>query len=209
MNYFVKRGEQQYGPYSLATLQQYVAQGNISQQDLARSEAMTDWVPVSTIIGNVVVPTPAAFGTVASGQSVANLPLPPKLHWAVVVFLGIVTVSIFWIIWLFVEAVWIRKVRPESKALYYLLVYLGAAFSAGVFDKSGIGILLQLVSIACYLIAIFKMRSDIEEYFAMLNPVGLSLSAGMTFFFNAAYFQYHLREVRETAEVAAAAATGR
>ena len=36
MNYSVKRGEQEFGPYTLAALQQYVAQGNISQQDLAR-----------------------------------------------------------------------------------------------------------------------------------------------------------------------------
>src|SRR5512140_1512806 len=131
MNYFVKRGEQQFGPYSLAVLQQYVAQGNISQQDLARSEAMTDWAPVSAVLGNVAVPTPATFG---AANAAANAPQPSNLHWAWVVVLGIVTIGIFWAIWLVVEAVWVRKVRPQSQSLYYILGYIGCAFGSGFLD---------------------------------------------------------------------------
>jgi hypothetical protein len=205
MNYFIKRGDQQYGPYSLATLQQYVAQGNVSQQDLARSEAMTDWVPVSSILGNVPVPTATTFGAAAPG--VSNLPLPPKLHWGVVVALGIITLGIFWLIWLFVQAVWVRKVRPESRALYFLLGYVGAIVAQVSIGGPG-GVLFRLVGIGLSLAGIFTMRSDIEEYYAMLNPVGLNLSAVMTFFFSAAYFQYHLEEMRETAETALSTAAG-
>ena len=46
MEYFVKRGEQRFGPYSLSDLQQYVQSGNLVAEDLAQSEGMTDWVPV-------------------------------------------------------------------------------------------------------------------------------------------------------------------
>jgi hypothetical protein len=210
MNYFVKRGDKEYGPYSLALLQQYVQQGNISQQDLARSEALTDWVPVSSLLGNVQVSPPTGFGNPQMGVLAVDRPKPPGLHWGIVVVLGIVTLGIFWIIWLFVEAVWIRKVKPESQALYFLIGYVGCAFAAGVFEKStfGPGILLQLVAFVLYLVGIFKMRSDIEDYYDTINPVGISLSGAMTFFFNAAYFQYHLRDMREESEMSMAAAAG-
>jgi len=72
MKYFIRRDLNEYGPYTLADLQRYVAQGNISPNDLTRSEGMTDWVPVSEVIGNI--PAPAASplsssieGTVYSG----------------------------------------------------------------------------------------------------------------------------------------------
>jgi lipid-A-disaccharide synthase-like uncharacterized protein len=199
MNYFVKRGEQQYGPYSLAALQQYVAQGNISQQDFARSEAMADWVPVSTILGNVPVPIASTFAT-SSDAITANLTPPPNLHWAIVLALGIVTFGIFFIIWLFVQAAWIRKVVPESKAIFFLLGYLVMIIGAVGFQGSVVGAFVQLGGLVVYIMGIFKMRSDIEDYYASLNPVGLSLNGAMTFFFNTIYFQYHFPEIRETAQ---------
>lgn len=72
MKYFIKRDLNEYGPYTLADLQRYVAQGNIVMTDLARSEGMTDWAPVSQILGSIAVPvpppaTPGSAGTVYSG----------------------------------------------------------------------------------------------------------------------------------------------
>ena len=209
MNYFVKRGDQQYGPYTLAALQQYVAQGNISRNDLARSEGMTEWVAVSTIIGNVAVSAPAAFGAPAT-PTISQGNLPSGLHWAWVVVLGIVTIGIFWAIWLIVEAAWIRKVRPQSKSLFYILLYLGAAFAGGFLDASGskdIALVLRLASMVLGLVGIFTLRSELEDYFSPISP-GFTLSGVMTFFFNAAYFQYHLRQQRELAMRHAGAAMG-
>ncbi len=196
MNYFIKRGDKEYGPYSLAVLQQYVSQGNISLQDLARSEAMTDWVPVSSVLGNVPVPVASGFGTVPSGPA-PHLNPPPSLHWAIVVVLGIVTFGIFWIIWIFIQAGWIRKVVPESRAIFFLLGYFVAIIAGIGFGNNPVGLLLRLGGFVVYIIGIFKMRSDIEDYYATLNPSGLSLSGVMTFFFNTAYFQYHMPEIRE------------
>src|SRR5579884_2889086 len=78
MNYYIQRGTQQYGPYSLADLQRYVQQGNIVPNDLARSEGMTDWVPVSTIIGNVAAAPPSvpAFGAGAGSPYGAPMGQP-------------------------------------------------------------------------------------------------------------------------------------
>src|ERR1700751_5402812 len=114
MKYFIKRDLNEYGPYTLADLQRYVAQGNIVLQDLARSEGMTDWAPVSQVLGTIAVPVPApatppaAAGTVYSGTpaaspgygaapaygvapSVTAGPVPPDFHWALVLLIAIFT----------------------------------------------------------------------------------------------------------------------
>jgi hypothetical protein len=56
MNYFITRDGQQYGPYTLADLQRYVASGEILLTDLARSEGMSEPLPVSQIVGTIAVP---------------------------------------------------------------------------------------------------------------------------------------------------------
>jgi len=72
MNYFISRGDQQYGPYTLADLQRYVQQGNIALTDKARSEGMTDWVPVSQVIGNVNIVQPGPPGAPATPYGNTN-----------------------------------------------------------------------------------------------------------------------------------------
>jgi hypothetical protein len=77
MNYFIKRDLSEYGPYTLADLQKYVASGNILLTDLCRSEGLADWVPVSQVIGNIPVPAAAPLpvaGTVYGGQTTAGGP---------------------------------------------------------------------------------------------------------------------------------------
>ncbi|MFI5104175.1 MAG: DUF4339 domain-containing protein, partial [Terriglobales bacterium] len=60
MKYYIQRGLNEYGPYTLADLQRYIASGNIQLSDLTRNESMTEWVPVSQVIGNIPLPAPAA-----------------------------------------------------------------------------------------------------------------------------------------------------
>lgn len=204
MDYFVKRGEQQFGPYTLAALQQYVKQGNISPQDLARSEGMTDWVPVSTVLGNVPVTAPSAFGAAARAAEPAAP--PPKLHWGLLLVLSIVTIGIFAVIWLFVQAVWIRKVQPNSKALFYLIGYIAATFGSAALEGKPLAAMLSLGGLVLFLVAVFSMRSEIQDEFAKINPAGRAVSGVMTFFFNTIYFQYVLNEFRETVENNAIAA---
>jgi GYF domain 2/Domain of unknown function (DUF4234) len=70
MKYYIRRDLNEYGPYTLTDLQRYVAQGNIALTDLTRSEGMTDWVPVSQVIGNI--PAPSAPGTAYSAPAAAS-----------------------------------------------------------------------------------------------------------------------------------------
>src|SRR5262245_3949842 len=104
MKYYIQRGINEYGPYTLAELQRYVAQGNIVVTDLCRSEAMTEWTRVSQVVGDIPIaaPTPApptagtvygtapaaaspAYGT--AGSSFAAGPVPPDFHWALVLLI--------------------------------------------------------------------------------------------------------------------------
>ncbi len=229
MNYFIKRDLSEYGPYSLADLQKYVASGNILVTDLCRSEGLADWVPVSQVIGNIPVPQaapapqpvagtvyggPSAYGGQAGyGAAVPQYPPPPNLHWAIVLLLTFVTCGVFSIVWLVVEGLWLKKVKPDTKAFTYLIltvsVYIlifALAIAQGVSTGAsghaqpglqGIVGLLELGHLALYWLTVFAMRSDIEEHFNSAEPIGLNLSGVMTFFFATFYFQYHFTRINE------------
>lgn len=218
MKYYIKRDLNEYGPYTLADIQRYVGQGNISLNDLARSEAMTDWTPVSQIIGNIPVPvaTPAAPGVypgaaVYGGQSaygtapaMAATPVPPDFHWALVLLLTIVTCTLFHTVWLIVEAVWVRKIKPASKGLLYVLLSLGCYFVGGFINgfigalhrgEPPYGSIFSLGGLVLFIVGIFTIRADMEEYYNSTENIGLSLSGVMTFFFSVFYFQYHFSRI--------------
>ena len=84
MEYFVRRGEQQFGPYTLAEMQEYAQTGRIVGSDFAKSEGLADWVPVSQILGNI--PMQVAAPAVAVPAPIEAIPLPPNLHWVVLLF---------------------------------------------------------------------------------------------------------------------------
>jgi hypothetical protein len=224
MKYYIKRDLNEYGPYTLADLQRYVAQGNIAMTDLTRSEGMTDWVPVSQVIGNIPVPVtapaPAAYAgatvyggpTVYSGQSaygttpgVATSPVPPDFHWALVLLLGVVTCGLFLWAWIIVEAAFIRKIKPQSKGLLFLLLGFGCHIAAAVVNiavaattrgsQNPLGGLFSLAGLVLQIIAYFTMRSDLEDYYNSTENIGLSLSGVMTFFFAVFYFQHHFSRI--------------
>jgi hypothetical protein len=234
MNYYVTRGGQQYGPYSLADLQRYVASGNILPTDMARSDGMSQWLPVSQIIGNIAVPPqapqrppapqqpispqqpmgpqqPQGYGQVpayAPQQGVAPQQaavqgglLPPGLHWALVLVLAIFTCGIFSMVWIFIEAAFVKKLRPNSNALMLYAVGIGAVFASAFMNVSRsllpVGMLLNLGGVVVMIMAHFQMKAAIEEYYNSVEPINLRLSGVMVFFFNVFYFQYHFTRIRE------------
>ena len=53
-------------------------------------------------------------------------PEPPSLHWGIVLALGFITCGLFGWVWAFVQAGFVKKVDPSSKALlYYALAVAG------------------------------------------------------------------------------------
>jgi GYF domain 2 len=198
MNYFVSREGNEYGPYTLADLQRYVASGNILVTDLTRSEGMSEWVPVSQVIGNIPVPVAASATTVAAGPV---YPTPPGLHWGLAIFLGVITCGMFGWVWVLIEAVFVRKLQPASKAMYWLVGAISLfvlTFYMSMSHQAREFILLpRLGGFALWLVGVFTMRSELEEHYNNAEPIALDLSGVMTFFFNVYYFQYHLYRIAE------------
>ena len=65
MTYQISRSGQIYGPYTLDDLRRYLASGNVLLTDLAKSDEMQDWVPVSQILAQAG----AQGGTQSNPQS--------------------------------------------------------------------------------------------------------------------------------------------
>lgn len=201
MNYFITREGQQYGPYTLADLQRYAASGEVLVTDLATSEASSDPVPVSQIIGTIAVPAP--MRTAMPGVEMPYFPDPPNLHWGLVLLFGAISCGIFSIVWDIVQAAWLKKVEPASNAL---VIYCGAAVAwVGIIIASVLSTtshtssldvsIMQLIYAVALIVGRFSFRSSMEHHFNTAEPMGLSLSGVMTFFFGGIYFQYHINDI--------------
>jgi hypothetical protein len=232
LKYYIQRQLNEYGPYTLADLQRYVAQGSIQLADLTRSEGMTDWVPVSQVIGNIPIPAPiqtgyvpgtpayggapmyggaeAVYGAQGLVPTVTAGPAPPDFHWALVLLISFFC-GFFQIVWLFVEAGFVKKLDREGKSLAFLIggivtsiVAFVVFFTAASADlkrqeppTSALVsfLLIALAGAVLHLIGIFQMRSSIENYYNTMEPINLRLSGVMTFFFAVYYFQYHFTRI--------------
>jgi hypothetical protein len=203
MNYFITRDGQQYGPYTLSDLQRYVASGEILPTDMAFSEGMAEPLPVAQIIGTIPVPQPMYRANAINNASL--YPDPPNLHWGLVLLFDFLSCGLFQLAWDLVQSAWMRKVAPQSKAFYYYCACAGCgvlvfifAFLNGAHHQQHQHPLLGLIEIANWILALiarFSMRASLEEHFNNVEPMGLSLSGVMTFFFGGIYFQYHFNDI--------------
>ena len=149
-----------------------------------------------------------AFGPPAAQAPTAG-PMPPNMHWAVVLILTWITVGLAGLIWCFKEASFVKKIDPASKARTLLVatllgmvaqvaLYFVALSSGSATTLAAIGMVvmvLNLVMMVLGLVAIFGMRASMVRYYNTVEPMGLRLSGVMTFFFNILYFQYHFSRI--------------
>jgi hypothetical protein len=231
LKYYIQRQLNEYGPYTLADLQRYVAQGSIQLADLTRSEGMTEWTPVSQVIGNIPIPLAAAnaagaytggaayggSGTVYDGSTtgfgVQAVPMqgsplvPPDFHWGLVLLVGVCTCGLFFSAWMIVEAVFVRKIKPESKGLMFVIIGIAGSYLGGFANgfisalnhtnPQPLGHLLTIIFAMIFLVAAFQMRTDLEDYYNTIEPINLQLSGVMTFFFAIFYFQHHFSRIAQ------------
>jgi hypothetical protein len=134
------------------------------------------------------------------------LPAPPRLHWGWVLALTIVTVGIFAVIWMAVQAYWVKKATKNGKAFGWALAYvvfLGVSVLIGmvigvlsVLAKSGqdftseialLHLIPRLGGFVLYLFTAYTLKAALEA-----EPIDIPLSGVVTFFLGAIYFQYHL-----------------
>ena len=221
MNYFISRGGQQYGPYTPPDLQRYLADGSIQYSDLARTDTMSEWLPLTQILNQS---TGAVFPqTVLSGpaQPHGAGPVPPGLHWLIVLVVGMFT-GVFHYVWMFVQAAFIKKIDRQSKAmLLYILGLVAIAGGAAValvfafvmssgsdsWEPSAPAIVMGLIMFivimggsTLIIAGTFSMRSSMLRHYNTVEPIQLRLSAVMTFFFNTLYIQYHFTRIAKWKE---------
>src|SRR5580658_3724139 len=199
MEYFVKRGDQRFGPYSLSDLQHYVQSGDMTLEDWTQSEGIADWVPVSHVLGNIPAMAVAGGTAVAIAPETQLVPLPPNLHWSIVLILGVVTRQLFNLVWSLLQGNWARKLSGDNKALV-LVAMFPAGMVAGVlaislFHSLLIGRLLIFGGAIIYLFGVFIIKAAMLKYYTTTENIGLQMSGVMTFFFSTVYIQYQINAI--------------
>jgi hypothetical protein len=224
MPYHVSREGQTYGPYTFEDLGRYVASGNVLLTDLAKSDDATEWTPVAQILGTSAPPPPSPVtpGYIPTPVNpyispvASTYPDPPNLHWALVLIIGICTCGLFFIIWDFVQVLWMRRVAPQTKAFSYFIGYavlsllsggLSAGMSAAVLagatpHRPGVSYLISIGVFVLVILYRFAMKNSLELHYNTVEPIGLRLGPIMTFFFGGLYFQYHFNRINEMKQVA-------
>jgi GYF domain 2 len=201
MNYMLSRDGEEFGPYALADLQRYVATGDILLTDMVRSEGMTDFLPVSQVIGTIPVPAPVAPISMAAQRP--EYPSPPNLPWWLVLIFEIVTFGLFGAAWGLVIAIWMKRLDPSSRAVYYyaawdlclVAVFFLSIMAAADHTANPMISLVNLVGVVLTLCARYSLKNSLEQHYNTVEPMGLMLSGVMTFFFAVIYFQYHLNDI--------------
>jgi hypothetical protein len=143
MLYHISRNGQMYGPYTLDDLQRYVASGNVLLSDLAKTDEMTEWIPVSQVLGSTATTTPETVSTsgappiaeygppsqyypVAGSYSQGSVyPDPPNLHWLLLLLFTVFTCGLFMLIYEFIQALWVKKIVPSSRVVLYFVAMIG------------------------------------------------------------------------------------
>ncbi|MDR3750073.1 MAG: hypothetical protein P4K94_01170 [Terracidiphilus sp.] len=138
----------------------------------------------------------------------ANSPIPPGLHWFLVIVLSAITFGLFGLIWAFRQAAFVRKIDPSSKAVTLLvlnllgaMVMVGLALAATQASTNTMAeillveLVLNVILLVMGLVMVFSMRKSMVRYYNSVEPIGLRLSGVMTFFFSLIYFQYHFSRI--------------
>ncbi len=133
MLYHVSRNGETFGPYTLEDLQRYLATGNVLPTDLARSDDTAEWIPVSQIVGAPrgptsppLRPTPHLSPAIPTRPTCTGCSCSPYL----------LDLRTFFFICEFVQAIWVTKIVPGARVVYYLIamivlwvLMMGAFFS--------------------------------------------------------------------------------
>ncbi|HET6804251.1 MAG TPA: pilin [Frateuria sp.] len=135
----------------------------------------------------------------------AALPTPPSLHWGWVFLLSVVTLGIFALVWPFIQANWVRRIDPDSRArsmlgaaltCYFVGYFLTAAGApadeaAPATAMERFGWLLELAYVGLFLGAYFAMAGSIRRVMAAYR-VPVQIGGITLFFFNTLYLQGQL-----------------
>jgi hypothetical protein len=205
-NYHLSRDGRTLGIYPEGKLREYIAQGRVGAADLVWKPGMQSWLPAGQVFGFAQEAAPApvtdAWPVASAVQAVSP---PPQLHWGWVLLLSVVTLGLFYVVWAFVQAVWVRRIDPSSNALLLLVVYLAMTIAGEWMADTGpqgsaqvlAGVLLSFAGAVVSIFAFFSMRKSLLSRYGDggVEPMGLKLGRAMTFIFNVLYFQHHFARI--------------
>src|SRR4051812_34448401 len=104
-------------------------------------------------------------------------PIPPSMHWALVLLLSACTFGLFSWIWMFVQARSLKKVDPAGYGLFwatawtlFCLLLLGAAAPP---VQIRFILIFRLLATASYFAALFAMKRSMESYYNRVENIGL------------------------------------
>lgn len=137
-------------------------------------------------------------------QQFFNAPKPPSLHWAIVLLLTIVTFGLFGLVWMFIQASFVRRIDPANRALFQILVgvllvavqiLLGVMVAVTIArggqgtDLGMVMTMLRMFEFIMFLSAYWQIRATLEKHY------GIALNGVLTLLFNVYYVQYHLTKL--------------
>ena len=204
---WIGRDGQRFGPYDEATLRTWINEGKVSALSLAWREGMAEWRPLHEILG-IAVPPPMVGGAAPALHS--DLPAPPDLHWAIIFVVDLFVGGLMGLVWQFVQASWIKKIDPASRATMWLVisvcllpltwvvmvgVMLNQSYTAsrpdlgamaGVMAYFGLFFVLGVAMLVCRYVAMFSMARSMREKlpaYGLIPEIG-----GVTLFFFTHYY---------------------
>lgn len=137
-----------------------------------------------------------------------TFPKPPRLHWAWVLVLSIVTFLVFWAVWMVVQARWVKRATGNARPFAWTMAYL--VFLVGILIVTFVGTfyfiftghmsvyavfmqklssLNRVVGFLLYIASVYMLKSALES-----QPIRIPLHGLATLFFGPVYFQYYLRK---------------
>lgn len=144
-------------------------------------------------------PATPAWGR-PDGMPRADLPTPPSLHWGLVLLFTVLTLGIFGMVWMFVQANWVRKIDPESNARLLLGIGLACDLLASIMGIGaartssaavGLDALLRVTFLVLFMVAYFSMAGSMRR--AMTGSAArLKIGGATLFFFTTWYLQGQL-----------------
>ncbi|MCZ2156323.1 MAG: DUF4339 domain-containing protein, partial [Bryobacterales bacterium] len=198
MLYFVQRSGRDFGPYTAADLKRYLERGELSPSDLFRQEHQTGY----QYLRDFAFPTePSSVfrgplpGVPVRPQMANGAPLPPNLHWGVVLLLSLVTCGFFAMVWMLMQAWWLKQLRDGNRAIWMLAGSFGTSYAGSIFTGvavplmqppfsaaepgldqvlvlSMVSIVVALIGTGLFIAAEIEMRRGMLDYFNSVENIG-------------------------------------
>ncbi len=148
-------------------------------------------------------------------------PPPPRVHWfALLAAWGALASLIQWLApkpyqnllnsivinsWPFYLTMWIRSLDQDARSPFWCDVYVIVELACALMTiqqnpsplHQDITVILEWASGILGIATIYLIRADLLKHYNQREPIGLSLSVGMTWFFSFLYFQSQLYAIAE------------